>query len=401
MSKLFEGLKVIDCGSFIAAPIAATLLGDFGADVIKIEPPTGGGDPSRHLPKLPGMPKAEHPYGWLLDNRNKRGLALDLSKPDGQAILHRLVESADVFVTNYPLTVRNKLAIDYARLSKLNERLVYASFTGYGETGDEAGKPGFDATAYWARSGMMDLVRSDAATPPARAVAGMGDHPSGVALFAAISLALYQRERTGRGTQVGSSLLANGIFANGIMAQAALCGATFTPRPPREENLNALSCYYRCRDGRWLLLVIINDERDWPTFATCIGRADLIDDPRYAKQADRFAHSAELIATFDEVFATRDRDDWRARLNAAGIIFECVAEVEDLPGDRQMIETGVLLPIEGESMLTINSPFFVDGADKVPPHRAPGLGQHSDEILRDAGYDDATITQLRERRIVL
>jgi crotonobetainyl-CoA:carnitine CoA-transferase CaiB-like acyl-CoA transferase len=401
MSKLFEGLKVIDCGSFIAAPIAATLLADFGADVIKIEPPTGGGDPCRHLPKLPGMPKSEHPYGWLLDNRNKRGLALDLSKSDGQAILHRLVESADVFITNYPLAVRNKLAVDYARLAKLNERLVYASFTGYGETGDEAGKPGFDVTAYWARSGMMDLVRSDATTPPARAAVGMGDHPSGVALFAAITLALYQRERTGRGTQVGSSLLANGIFSNGTMAQAALCGATFTPRPPREKNLNALGCYYRCRDGRWLLLSIASEERDWPTFVTCLDRADLIGHPNYATQRDRFARSAELIAIFDEVFATRDRDEWRARLDAAGIIFECVAEVGDLPNDRQMIETGVLLPIEGESMLTINSPFFVDGADKVPPRKAPDLGQHSDEILHEAGYDDAAIAKLRESRIVV
>jgi crotonobetainyl-CoA:carnitine CoA-transferase CaiB-like acyl-CoA transferase len=233
MSKIFEGLKVIDCGSFIAAPTAATVLADYGADVIKIEPP-GAGDPFRQVSKLPGMPLAEQNYGWLLDNRSKRGLALDLAKPDGQAVLHRLVATADVFITNYPLAVRRKLAIDHERLDALNERLIYASFTGYGETGAEAGKPGFDATAYWARSGLMDLVRSDAGTPPARALAGMGDHPSGIALFAAIAVALYQRERTGRGTQVGSSLLANGIWSNGIMAQAALCGATFTPRPPRE-----------------------------------------------------------------------------------------------------------------------------------------------------------------------
>ncbi len=399
MTSIFEGLKVIDCGSFIAAPTAAMLLGDFGADVIKVEPP-GAGDPCRALPHLPGMPKSEQPYGWLLDNRNKRGIALDLAKPEGQAVLHRLVAQADVFITNYPLAVRRKLALDYPRLAALNERLIYGSFTGYGETGPEAAKPGFDATAYWARSGLMDLVRSDAGTPPARAVAGMGDHPSGVSLFAALMVALYQRERTGRGTQVGSSLLANGIWSNGLMAQAALCGARFTPRPPREKSFNALGCYYRCRDGRWLLMSIVNEARDWPVFATCLGRADLIDEPRYAKQADRFAHSAELIAQFDLAFAERDRDDWRQRLDAAGLIFECVAEAADLAADPQMLAAGVLQPIEGESTLTIDSPLFVEGADKARPGKAPDIGEHTDQILRDAGYDEAAIAAMHASKIV-
>ena len=397
--SLFQGLKVIDCGSFIAAPIAATLLGDFGADVIKIEPP-GAGDPNRVLPRLPGMPKTEHAYSWLLDNRNKRGIAIDLAKPDGQAVLHRLAAQADVFITNYPLAVRKKLALDYDRLAALNERLVYASFTGYGETGAEAAKPGFDATAYWARSGLMDLVRSDAGTAPARGVAGMGDHPSGVSLFAAIVLALYRRERSGRGAQVGSSLLANGIWANGTMGQAALCGAAFTPRPPREKSFNALGCYYRCRDGRWLLMSIVHEERDWPVFARCLGREDLVADARYATQADRFARSAELIAQFDLAFETRDRDEWRRLLDAAGLIFECVAEAADLPADRQMREAGVLVPLEGSDVLTIASPFYVAGLDKVPPGKAPGIGEHSDQILREAGFDAAAIAGLREARVV-
>jgi len=400
MSKIFEGLRVIDCGSFIAAPTAATVLADYGADVIKIEAP-GAGDPFRQVPKLPGMPRADQPYGWLLDNRSKRGLALDLAKPDGQAVLHRLVATADVFITNYPLAVRRKLAIDHERLDALNEALIYASFTGYGETGAEAGKPGFDATAYWARSGLMDMARSDANTPPARALAGMGDHPSGISLFAAIAVALFQRERTGRGTQVGSSLLANGIWSNGTMAQAALCGATFTPRPPREKLFNALGGYYRCRDGRWLLLAIVNEQRDWPVMAKCLGLADLIDDPRFARQADRFARSAELIALFDAAFATRGRDEWRAVLDEAGIVFECVAEMGDIATDRQMLEAGVLVPFEGDdAMLTIDSPFFVAGANKVKPRKAPAVGEHSDEILREAGYDAAAIAQLRESKVV-
>jgi crotonobetainyl-CoA:carnitine CoA-transferase CaiB-like acyl-CoA transferase len=399
VSNIFEGLKVIDCGSFIAAPAAATLLSDFGADVIKIEPP-GAGDAFRQVPKLPGMPQSQHAYGWLLDNRNKRGLAIDLVKSEGQAALHRLIADADVFITNYPLAVRKKLAIDHPRLARLNERLIYASFTGYGESGAEASKPGFDVTAYWARSGLMDMLRSDASTPPARALPGMGDHPSGVSLFAAIAVALYQRERTGRGTMVGSSLLANGIWSNGIMAQAALCGATFTPRPPRENSFNALGCYYHCRDGRWLLLSIVNEQRDWPVVAKCLGLDTLIDDPRFAKQADRFARSAELIAMFDAAFAKRDRDEWRALLDEAGIVFECVAEMGDLSTDRQMLDTGVLVPFENDGLLTIDSPFFVDGADKVRPRRAPAVGEHSDQILREIGYDETMIAKLRENRVV-
>jgi len=399
MASLFEGLKVIDCSSFIAAPTAAVLLGDFGADVIKIEPP-GAGDPCRALPKLPGTPQTDQPYGWMLDNRNKRGIALDLAQPQGQAVVHRLAQQADVFITNYPLAVRKKLGIDYAKLAAMNERLVYGSFTGYGETGPELSKPGFDATAYWARSGLMDTLRSDASTPPARAVAGMGDHPSGVSLFAAVVLGLYQRQNTGRGTQVGSSLLANGVWANGFMAQAALCGATFTPRPPREKSFNALGCYYKCRDGRWLLMSIVNEARDWPAFARCMGRGDLVEDTRYAKQADRFKHSDELIAQFDLAFAERDRDEWRRLLDEAGLIFECVAEMGDLRVDRQMRDSGVLKPMVDSETLTIDSPLFVDGADKAPAGKAPTLGEHTDQILRDAGYDDPAIRQLRADRVV-
>src|SRR6202049_4263983 len=207
MQRMFEGLTVLDCASFIAAPAAATVLADFGAEVIKIEPPAG--DPFRQLPHLPGNPKSEHSWAWMLESRNKQGLALDLSKADGRAVLYRMVPRADVFITNFPPAVRRRLGIAYRDLAPLNERLIYASFTGYGETGAEANKPGFDSNAWWARSGLMDMVRSEASATPARSVPGMGDHPSAMALYAAIVTALYRRERTGRGAEVGSSLLAN------------------------------------------------------------------------------------------------------------------------------------------------------------------------------------------------
>src|SRR3954463_11573537 len=302
---IFEGLKVLDCASFIAAPAAATVLSDFGADVIKIEPP-GAGDPYRNLPNLPGYPASPHNFAWMLDARNKKSLALDLSKPDGQSVLYRLVAETDVFVTNFPPGVRKRLGITYERLGPLNQRLIYASFTGYGENGAEANKPGFDSNAYWARSGLMDLVRADETTTPARSVAGMGDHPCAMAFYGAIVTALYKRERTGKGSHVSSNLMANGIWASSVLGQAKLCGATFSERRPRERALNAVTNHYKCRDGRWLILSLLNEERQWPVLMRCMGREDLIGDPRFATKADRHARSLELIGVFDAIFAVKD-----------------------------------------------------------------------------------------------
>jgi len=391
---IFDGLKVLDCASFIAAPAAATVLSDFGADVIKIEPP-GSGDPYRNLPNLPGYPVSEHNYAWMLEARNKRSLALDLAKPEAQTVLHRLVAEADVFITNFPPSVREKLGLTYATLAPLNERLIYASFTGYGEKGEEANKPGFDSNAYWARSGLMDLVRADTNTTPARSVAGMGDHPCAMALYGAIVTALYKRERTGKGAHVASNLMANGVWAASVLAQAKLCGAKFGERRPRERALNAVTNHYRCRDGRWLILSLLNEERQWPTLARCMGRDDLITDDRFATKAGRHARSLELIRIFDEVFATRDLAEWRKILDGNGLVFGVVGILDDIPTDQQMLDNEVLVPFENDTMLTINSPIWVDGARKAPPRKPPGIGEHSDEILRRAGYDDAAISELR------
>jgi formyl-CoA transferase len=391
---IFKGLKVLDCASFIAAPAAATVLSDFGAEVIKIEPP-GSGDPYRNLPNLPGYPISPHNYAWLLESRNKRSLALDLSKPEGKAVLYRLVSEADVFITNFPPGVRERLGITYEELKPRNARLVYASFTGYGEKGEEANKPGFDSNAYWARSGLMDLVRADESTTPARSVPGMGDHPCAMALYGAIVTALYKRERTGKGSHVSSNLMANGVWAASVFAQAKLCGAKFQERRPRERALNAVVNHYRCKDGRWLILSLLNEERQWATLARCLGREDLVNDSRFSTKPDRHARSLELIKIFDQVFATRDLAEWRAILDGNGLVFGVVGILDDIPHDRQMIENEVLVPFENDTMLTVNSPIWIDGSDKVKPRRAPSIGEHSDEILREAGHDEASIRQLR------
>src|SRR5207302_4725659 len=251
-------------------------------------------------------PHSPHNFAWILESRNKRSLALDLSKPEGQAVLHRLVAEADVFITNFPPAVRGRLGMTYAELAPLNERLIYASFTGYGEKGEEANKPGFDSNAYWARSGLMDLVRADEHTTPARSIAGMGDHPCAMAFYGAIVPALYKRERTGKGSHVSSNLMANGVWAASVLAQAKLVGAKFGERHPRERALNAVTNHYQCKDGRWLILSLLNEERQWPALARCLGHEEFVTDPRFATKKDRHARSLELIKIFDEIFATRD-----------------------------------------------------------------------------------------------
>lgn len=391
---IFDGLKVLDCASFIAAPAAATVLSDFGADVVKIEPP-GAGDPYRNLPNLPGYPSSDKNYAWMLESRNKRSLALDLAKPEGKAVLRKLVAEADVFITNFPPAVRQRLGTTYKDLAPLNDRLIYACFTGYGDQGEEANKPGFDSNAWWARSGLMDLVRADTETTPARSVAGMGDHPCAMALYSAIVTALYKRERTGKGSEVKSNLMANGVWSSGVLAQAKLVGAKFDERRPRERALNAVTNHYRCRDGRWIILSLLAEERQWPALARCLGREDFITDPRFATKADRHARSIELIRIFDEIFATKDLAEWRKRLDGQGLVFGVVGILDDIPNDQQMLDNDVLVPFENDTTLTINSPIWVTGSKKVQPRHPPALGQHSDDILRGAGYADADIAQLR------
>ena len=324
-----QGLKVIDCGSFIAAPAAATRAGrlrrrchqDRAAGRRRRLP--HGAKAARHAELRAAVRLAAR------QPQQARPRARPAPSARGRRCCTGWSRGADVFITNYPLAVRKKLAIDHDRLAALNPRLIYASFTGYGETGAEAAKPGFDVTAYWARSGLMDMVRSDASTPPARALAGMGDHPSGVSLFAAI-VAGAVRARTHRARQDASARrcwpTASGPTASWRRPRCAA--------PPSRRGRRA-----RSSSTRWAATTAAATAagccwRSSTSSATgrrspsASGRGDLVDDPRYAKQADRFARSAELIAQFDLAFEERDRDDWRQVFDAAGIVFECVAEVE-------------------------------------------------------------------------
>ncbi|MBS0643864.1 MAG: CoA transferase [Proteobacteria bacterium] len=389
--SLFSGLKVVDCASWIAGPVAATMLSDFGADVIKIEPP-GEGDPWRGSQPIPGR-KVD--YYWQLTSRNKRSLALDLKHPEGQAVLYKLVADADVFITNYPLPVRDRLKLAPQHLMPLNKRLIYASFTAYGEEGEEAAKTGFDSTAYWARTGLMDMVRADHDTPPVRSMPGMGDHPSGTGLYAAIVSALYRREKTGEGGIVRSSLLQNGLWANSCAVQIRLFNEDVGLRPPRHEPPNALANHYRTRDDRWFIMALFNEQRQLRSLLEAIGREDLTEDPRFATTAARKQNAFELCKVLDEVFAARDLAEWRKILDSVGITFGIVATVNEALHDPQMRHCGALVPFADGQGLTISTPFHIDGVEKVPPQRAPSVGQHNAAVLRDAGYTGDDIERLR------
>ncbi len=388
------GIRILDVASFIAAPVAATVLGDYGADVVKVEPVIDG-DPNRLISVIsPGYPKCSVNYPWHLDSRGKRSLAIDLKNVAARVAFDRLIAAADVLITNYPAASRKRLRLTYEDVANVNPRLIYASFTGYGETGPDADQMGFDTNAYFARSGLYDGARYDGA-PPAVSMPAQGDRPAGVALAAGILIALWNRERTGRGSKVASSLLANGIWANGNAVQAALLGAPLPKRPPPERPRSALANVYRTEDARWFQLTLVREDRDWAGLCRAIEREDLIGDPRFADTPRRRRNAAALAAILREAFASRAFSDWRARLKANAIAFAALSRAQDFVDDEQAVAAGILVKTANPEMSrTIAAPFSITGVKVPPPRPGPALGTHSVEVLREAGVDAEEIAAL-------
>ena len=306
-----------------------------------------------------------------------------------------MIATTDVFVTNFPLPVRERLKIAAADLLAINPRLIYGSITAYGEAGEEAARTGFDATAYWARTGLMDMVRASTETEPVRSMPGMGDHPTATALYAAIVTALYRREKTGRGGVAQTSLLQNGLWANGCFVQNRLFGEHVAHRPPRVGTPSALANHYRCRDGRWFLMALHNESRQLASFLRAIEAEHLAEDPRFATMPLRRANHKALTAILDDIFAKRDLAEWRSILEKAGVTFGPVCSVDEAADDPQAHKIGALVPFADGAGHTVSSPFHIDGVTKVAPARAPAVGQHSETVLRDAGYSADEIAKLK------
>lgn len=394
--SLFAGLKVLDIASFIAGPAATTVLSDFGAEVVKVERP-GTGDPYRQDYLRPPNPASKENYPWQLDNRNKRSLVVDLKNPHATEVLPRLVKWADVLVTNFPPRVRQRLNLSYEDVSPLNPRLIYADITGYGELGPEADKPGFDITAYWARTGLMQFMR-DASGPPVAPVPGSGDHATAMSLYAGIVTGLYRRERTGKGCHVQTSLIANGAWAASMWLQAALHGAKFPDPIDRHHMPNALFANYRTRDNRWVMLAFVEEDKNWPTFALAIERPDLLLDGRFANAESRHANSEAFVAELDRVFGEHPLVHWKKVLDAAHLPYGVVQIAEEIVDDPQLLANHILVPIVNGGVnpsLTVDSPVVIEESPKVKPRKAPELGEHTEQVLQEIGFDAAQIDALR------
>jgi formyl-CoA transferase len=391
--NIFSGLKVVDFASFIAGPGAAVILSDFGADVVKVEPPAG--ELWRIGHKIPPQPQAKDAYPWHLANRNKRGMTLDLKSPSAKQVLERLVKWADVLIVNTPHAARKKLGLEYDDVAGWNPRLIYADLTGFGEKGPDANLPGFDITSYWARSGLLSMTR-DAGAAPTWPVAGSGDNASAVGLYSAIVTALYRRERTGKGSHVTTSLLAEGIWSASVSIQAALCDAKFFGLHDRKNPANAAMNVYRSADDTWFVLLVTPDKL--AAVAKAIDRTDLLTDPRFSDPAKLVQNMSQLTAILDEVFSSEPMSHWYEVFNGVHVTFGAVRGPQEVINDPQLRVNEIVVPLEGAGgklTLTVSSPIQVHGVTKTAARRAPELGEHNDEILKDLGFDAKTIDSLR------
>ena len=400
-SPILQGIRVLELATYVFGPGCGAILADFGAEVLKIETP-GRGDPLRHAHKAPPFMRSDFDYAWQQDNRNKRSLALDLKTGAGREILLRLVRETDVLITNFPPGVLERLQIRFEDLAPENDRLIYGQVTGYGERGDDVNTPGFDGNAYWARTGLMDAVRTRHGEPAMPSPA-MGDHPSAMTLYAAVMTALYKRERTGRGSKISTSLMANGLWA----ASSALAGLLAGTKPYRRLDPaapgSALINYYRTGDDRWISLIVLQDNRHWSNFLAAIERPDLASDPRFADLAARFKHARELAAVLVEVFKTRPCAEWRERLRAQRITFSVVATMEEVIDDPQALQNDMFVKVEGHDHgrgQLVNSPFWIGGSDKVPARLGSALGADSAAVLRELGYSDDRIAALAQQGVI-
>ncbi|WP_328351068.1 CoA transferase [Streptomyces sp. NBC_00445] len=380
-----EGFAVVELGMWVAAPAAATILADWGADVIKVEAPTG--DPNRYTLRHVGQEIDSAPP-FETDNRGKRGIVLDLRAEDGKAHLEQLLERADVFVTNLRPGALERLGLSPDEIRTRHPRLVVGTLTGYGWTGAERDRAGYDVSAFWARPGIAAML-NPAGEPPPGIRPGLGDRTAAANLVAGVLAALLRRERTGEGGVVDVSLLRSGTYANGNdLALQNFFGKRGRTRP-RTEHESPLYNSYRSADDRWFWLVGLEGNRHWPGVLKALDREDLGDDERFATGKARRGHVRELIAVFDEEFAKRPLAEWAERFDAEGVWWAPVQTLAEVAADPQAEAVGAFVeqPGMGEAppLRTVATPVSFWGVDDKPRTGAPTLGEHTDDILNELG----------------
>lgn len=403
MSGPLAGIKVIGLTTWAAMPAACVILGDWGAEVIKIEHPAGG-DPSRAWSaEARGLPPCPLNPLWEQDNRNQKGVAIDLSRERGREIAYKLVENSDVFASNLQEPSLKRIAMDYDTLRQVNSRLIYAHLSGFGAKGPDWAKPGFDHTAFWASSGIMASLGEPDQPPPGQRVA-IGDHITSLAIAAGIVAALFARERQGLGQRVDTCLMATGLWVNSIQIQASLLSGQEVPRASRASELNPLHNVYRCKDGHWIQLAVLQPDRFWSSFCRALGMEHLEGDLRFDTSERRARNCRELISILDGVIASRDLEEWGRSFDEWGLVWAPVNTVKDAAGDPQTVANRFVVPLEHPAlgaMKTVSSPW---GFSETPPavrSPSPTLGQHTEEVLLRIGYTREDITGLKEEGVIL
>jgi crotonobetainyl-CoA:carnitine CoA-transferase CaiB-like acyl-CoA transferase len=398
MGGPLDGVRIVELGVWVAGPAAGGLLADWGADVVKIEPPAG--DPARGFAKMLGGDVPFNPP-FEMDNRSKRSIVIDFAAPGGLDLAHDLVERADVFLTNIRLDALERLGLDPDTLRARNPRLVYSIITGFGMDGEDRDRAAYDIGAFWARSGIAGLLAPPGGQPPFQR-GGMGDHGAGMTLAAGTCAALVARAQSGEGQLVHTSLLRHGMYTISFDLNTALRFGVPLGVARREQMTNpAINCY-RDRDGRWFWLIGLEGDRHWPDLCRAVERTEWIDEERFATAEARRTNIGELIVLLDEVFATRTRDEWGAALDREDMWWAPVQTTDEVLADPQAWAGGgfVEVPDDDSSVTMINSPLDYGSTPAAPRAMPPELGQHTDEILGELGHDGPAVERLRHDGVV-
>jgi crotonobetainyl-CoA:carnitine CoA-transferase CaiB-like acyl-CoA transferase len=393
-----SGVTVVELGFWVAAPSAAGILADWGAEVIKIEPPAG--DPMRGLLGSLGS-RSDINAAFELDNRGKRSICLDVRTPEGIAVALALTDRADAFVSNLRTGALGRLGLDTETLLDRNPRLVYAAISGYGHDGPDADRPAYDVGAFWARGGLAHSMTTLGQPPPMQR-GGMGDHLTGLTAAAGVAAALFARDRTGVGQVVSTSLLRVAAYTLGWdLNQHVRAGSTTTPAR-RDEFVNPLINPYRAGDGRWFWLLGLQSDRHWPDLLRALDRPDLLDDARFGSLGARAEHAAELISCLDELFAKRDLHEWAAIFDREGVWWAPVRSVDDLASDPQAAEAGAFVdtPVPDGLARMVATPVDFSSTAWAPTRMTPELGQHTEEVLLELGYGWDDIHQLATAGVI-